>query len=145
MIDKSPVSSVVLKQNNLDTFVKSTSKHTILNKTGDISIKQNTHDASMKSKSTCLENNNGNVVSPSCSFHDKILKVKSDNFSDKTKCSTDSSPVSLKESNNIPEYEKVHMIPLKPLNMKRSAPVTSEWCVIPVNCKRRRYSSGDNV
>ena len=143
-IDKSPVSSVVLKQNNLDTFVKSTSKHTILNKTGDISIKQNTHDASMKSKSTCLENNNGNVVSPSCSFHDKILKVKSDNFSDKTKCSTDSSPVSLKESNNIPEYEKVHMIPLKPLNMKRSAPVTSEWCVIPVNCKRRRYSSGDN-
>ena len=143
-IDKSPVSSVVLKQNNLDTFVKSTSKHTILNKTGDISIKQNTHDASMKSKSTCLENNNGNVVSPSCSFHDKILKVKSDNFSDKTKCSTDSSPVSFKESNNIPEYEKVHMIPLKPLNMKRSAPVTSEWCVIPVNCKRRRYSSGDN-
>ena len=142
-IDKSPVSSVVYKQNNLDTFVKSTSKHTI-NKIGDISIGQSTCDTWMKSKSTCLENNNRNVESPSCSFHDKILKVKSDNFSDKTKCSIDSSPVSLRESNDILEYEQVHMIPLKPLNVKRSAPVTPELCVIPIKIKRMRQSSDDN-
>lgn len=133
-VHKSPVSSVVYKQKNLDTFVKSTLKHTI-NTIGDVSLRQNTDDTCKKSKSTCFENNNRNIASPSCSFQIKILKVKSDNFSDKTKCSTDSSTVSLKES---------HMIPLKPLNMKRSVPVTPDLSIIPVKCQRMRYSSDAN-